>query len=219
MSKKFDYDEILDDISVIKESIDKRKNAIAAINLVKSLYPIIFFGVAFFIIYPLVYYLLDFNYNGFAESPSIIQILFWVSFAFFFMVIGIVKIFLLKKEMVRKRYDLLVFMNKTFTQNSLSLIIPIVFLIIFSMVFLLYYSLFEYMIPILSILIGLYAINYGNILYSNPIKFSAFYLIVIGVILIIYADSILIPFQIIICFAIWLIVMYLVDVIENKFGE
>ena len=125
MSKSFDYDAILKEISIVKESIEKRKVAIASINIVRSLYSLILYGVLLFTIYPLAYYFIELNFSKFSNSPAYLQLTFWVSFIFLFIAMGVTKLIILKKEMIKKKYDLIVFINKTFTNSTLCFFIPI----------------------------------------------------------------------------------------------
>lgn len=218
MEGKENLEKLIADLEFVKTAITKNDSIFKYINIGGRLSRVALAGGILFTLISGWYYLLLSQYGSWPQVPEALKIgtnagLMIIGIAFAWAKVAVIAGQL---KQTRKEMTVLRLFREVYTPQTLTIIIPFVTAMLAVSVFLITREQTLYLVPALSILVGLICIAYVNIFYVKELVVTGDWLLATGLITLFTAETIHPLLALIITFGLGFIAMYVANRILER---
>lgn len=205
-----DLQKLVEDLQFVKRAVVKSDNIFRFINISQAMALIgLWGGVGLALLAGFSHYLIA-RFGTFDAVPQLFRLTFYLSIGLFWVAVGTFKMRLILKH-ARKTYrDITVFklISDVYAPQSIPIIIPFALAMVGVPAFLITRDLGLYIVPAISILMGLSYIAFVNVFYLQEMLVAGNWLLVTGLIMLFYAERLSPSLAVIITFGCGFCLLY-----------
>ena len=186
MGNKKELDEVVSDLMYIKNAISKNNNIFKFMNLNQILRKVYLIGAIVIIGFSGLFYYFIERHGGYSEIPSKNKILLYVLVFVAVILMATLKLTALLKAAKGINRNITVFklFEEVYTTQMLLVVIPFAVVVISTQAFLAHNGLSDYLVPFLSMFIGLMCTSLVTVFYIKELIILGGWLIVTGALVI-----------------------------------
>jgi len=218
MYSEDDMQKLAEDLRLVKSAVVKSNSIFRFINISQAMALVgLWGGIGIAALAGFVYFLST-RFGSFAAAPPVFRLTFYLSLVLFLAAVGTLKTKLILKH-VRKTYHdftILRLISDVYTEQSIPLIVSFALTGFGLLAFLFSRGLVLYIVPAISILLGLTFISFLNVFYLKEMLVAGNWMIITGLITLFYAEDIPLPLAVIVTFACGFVLLYAANRLMGK---
>lgn len=210
MNNEGDIQKLVEDLQLVKSAVARSNSIFRFINVSQAMALVgLWGGIGIALLAGFSYFLTAY-YGEFATAPLVLQVTFYIFLALFLAAVGIFKIRIVLKH-ARKTYQditVLRLIDDVYTEQSIPLIVPFALAAAGLLAFLLSRGLTIYIVPVISMLLGLIFISFVSIFYFKEMLVAGNWLLITGLVTLFFVEDIPSSLAVIITFACGFVLLY-----------
>lgn len=218
MQSESDIQKLIEDLQLVKSAVVRSNSIFRFINVSQAMALVGLWGGIGIAVLAGFSYFLTVYYGEFAAAPPVLQVIFYIVLALFWVAVGVFKIKLILKH-ARKTYQditVLRLLSDVYTPQSVSLLVPFALAAVGLLAFLLSRDMTLYIVPVISMLLGLIYISFVNVFYFKEMLVAGNWLLITGLVTLFYAERLPPSLAVIITFACSFVLLYAANRVMGK---
>jgi len=213
-----DLQKLVEDLQFVKSAVVKSNNIFRFINISQAMALVgLWGGIGLALLAGFSHYLVA-RFGTFDAVPLLFRLTFYLSIGLFWVAVGTYKILLILKH-ARKTYQDITFLrliSDVYAPQSIPIIIPFGLAMVGVPAFLITRDLGLYIVPAISILMGLSFIAFVNVFYLQEMLVAGNWMLATGLIILFYAERLPPSLAVIITFGCGFCLLYVANRLLGK---